>query len=195
MTRRSRRRLLGLALGLASVFALGCGEACSCEGPRPEAEAVTVYVVRHAEKEKAPEDAPEELRKDPPLSSAGQLRAMSLTEDIPVETIDAVFVTRTRRSEHTAGAVLALTGLEPIYYPPRDVEGLIARLRRRHGQSILVVGHSNTIPALLEALGLGKIEIDEDQYGDLWVVTLRGLEADVERRSFGGSAEPFDPGL
>ena len=195
MSRHSRRRLLGLGLGLAGMFALGCGDACSCEGPRPEPEAVTIYIVRHAEKQVPPDDADEALRADPPLSKAGELRAMSLTEDIPVETIDAIYVTRTKRSEHTAAAVAALRGLEPIHYPPRDVEGLVERLRKRPGDSVLVVGHSNTIPELLAALGLEAPPIAEDQYGDLWVVKLRESGASVELQRFGGSAEPFDPGI
>ena len=193
----SRRRLLGLGLGLAGVFALGCGDSCSCEGPQPEPEPVTIYIVRHAEK-RTPEDTPgmdEATKKDPPLSRAGELRAMSLTEDIPAETLDAIYVTKTKRSEHTAAPVVALTGIEPIHYPPRDVEGLVERLRKRSGQSVLIVGHSNTIPELLGALGLDKPTIPEDQYGDLWVVRLRESGASVELRDFGGSAEPFDPGL
>jgi len=72
-----------------------------------------------------------------------------------------------------ASAVLAVTGIEPIIYPPGDTAGLVARLRKRAGDQVLVVGHSNTIPPLLQQLGVVEpVTIDELQYGDLWVVTL-----------------------
>ncbi|KIG17510.1 hypothetical protein DB30_03211 [Enhygromyxa salina] len=195
MSEYSRRRLFVAAFALAGVSAIGCGESCSCEGPRPEPADVTIYVVRHAEKQQLPEDAPEAARKDPPLSREGQLRAMGLTEDVPVRDIDAVYVTKTKRSKDTASAVVALNSVELITYPPQDTDGLVERLRRRHGQQVLVVGHSNTIPLLLKGLGVPEaVEIDEAQYGDMWVVTLHGETATVETRRFGESVERFDPG-
>jgi phosphohistidine phosphatase SixA len=191
----SRRRLFVAAFALAAVSALGCGESCACEGPKPEPADVTVYIVRHAEKQALPETAPQADREDPPLSRDGQVRAMGLPEDVPVREISAVYVTKTKRSADTASAVMALNSIEPIYYPPQDVDGLVARLRKRHGQKVLVVGHSNTIPPLLRGLGVQDVvEIDESQYGDLWVVTLSAAGATVELRRFGESVERFDPG-
>jgi broad specificity phosphatase PhoE len=159
----------------------------------PEAAEVTVYIVRHAEKQSAG-DMPME-KEDPPLSAEGQMRAMGLVEDIPVRELDAIYVTKTKRSHDTASAVIALTGIEPIYYPPRDVEGLVARLRKRHGERVLVVGHSNTIPPLLQGLGVQEpIQIADDQYGDLWVVTVAASGTTLETRRFGESMGRFDPG-
>jgi phosphohistidine phosphatase SixA len=190
-----RRRLLGVALALAGATALGCGPSCNC-GPRPEAAEVTVYVIRHAEKQvDAAPMATAKKDEDPPLSPAGQMRAMGLVEDIPVRELDAIFVTKTKRSYDTASAVIALTGIEPIYYPPRDVDGLVSRLRKRHGERVLVVGHSNTIPSLLQGLGVQEpIEVPEDRYGDLWVVTVTAGGTTLETRRFGESLERFDPG-
>jgi phosphohistidine phosphatase SixA len=192
-----RRRLLGFALALASATALGCGESCACNGPMPEAAEVTVFVIRHGEKQVPEGDLPIGAVKDddPPLSPAGQMRAMGLAKDIPVSELDAIYVTKTRRSYDTASAVIAVTGLEPVYYPPRDVDGLVTRVRKRHGQSVLVVGHSNTIPPLLQGLGVQEpIEISDDQYGDLWIVTVAASGTTLETRRFGESLERFDPG-
>ena len=194
-TRRGLLRPLVAAFALAGLSAIGCGESCACEAPRPEAAEVTIYIVRHAEKQQLPEDAPQAEREDPPLSRDGQLRAMGLPEDVPVRQIDAIYVTKTKRSKDTASAVVALNSVKPIYYPPNDVDGLVERLRRRHGQHVLVVGHSNTIPPLLKGLGVQEpVEIDHGQYGDLWVVTLTGAGATLELRRFGESVERFDPG-
>jgi 2,3-bisphosphoglycerate-dependent phosphoglycerate mutase len=193
-----RRRLLGLALALAGATALGCGESCACNGPMPEAAELTVYVIRHAEKQVVDAVAPMamgDVADDPPLSSAGQMRAMGLAEDLPVRELDAIYVTKTKRSYDTASAVIALTGLEPIYYPPRDVDGLVERVRKRYGERVLVVGHSNTIPPLLQGLGVQEpVEIADDQYGDLWIVTVNASGTTLEVRRFGESVERFDPG-
>ncbi len=185
----SRRHLLPTLALLGLGLSLGCAPTCSCEAPLPEPEPVTVFVIRHAEKETVPDDADPALREDPPLSPAGQLRALALTEDLPIDQLDAVYVTKTRRSRDTASAVLAVTGIEPIVYPPKDVEGLVRRLRERRGQHVLVVGHSNTIPALLTGLGVSQtLSIAEDQYGDMWVVEVHADgRATLEVRRFGES--------
>lgn len=209
-SRRSALRLLGLGVGLGLSAAAGCGPSCSCEAV-PEPEGVTVYIVRHAEKELPSHPPPEpgpgpgnmddddvegaRMRKDPPLSAAGQRRAMALAEDLPIRELDAIYVTRSRRSEQTAAAVLALTGLEATHYPPKDYAGIAKRLRARPGWEILLVGHSNTIPPLLEALGAKqRIRIGEAQYGDMWVVHAKpDGSATVERRRFGDAIDRYSP--
>jgi broad specificity phosphatase PhoE len=190
-----RRRTFFAALALASLSAAACGPSCSCDAPVPEEGTVVVYIVRHAEKESVPENASEAERKDAPLSVAGQMRALGLAEDVPVQEIEAVYVTDTKRCRDTASAVLALNGVKPIIYPPKDVTGLADRIRRRRGQSVLVVGHSNTIPPLIAELGVETmVTIADSQYGDLWVVTLTGNVATLEVRRYGESVERFDPG-
>jgi phosphohistidine phosphatase SixA len=188
-----RRRFIA-TLGFAALVAAGCGPSCSCDAPLPEGGTVVIYIVRHAEKESVPDDAPEAERKDPPLSQAGQLRAMGLAEDVPVREIKAVYVTDTKRSRDTASAVLALNGVKPIIYPAHDIGELVRRIKKRRGQSVLVVGHSNTIPPLLEELGVEGPEVSEDQYGDLWVVTLTDDKAALKVGRFGESINRFEPG-
>ncbi|MFV8754685.1 histidine phosphatase family protein [Nannocystaceae bacterium ST9] len=185
-----RRRTLRTLLGLALLGAVGCGPSCSCQGPMPEVETVTIYVVRHAEKQPMPTDATDIQKKDPPLSREGQLRALGLADDLPITEIDAVYLTDFQRSRQTASAVLAVTGLEPVVYPPKDTAGLVARLRKRSGEQILVVGHSNTIPPLLQQLGVVEdVQIGEEQYGDLWIVTIQGEgPAKLEVRRYGEQA-------
>jgi broad specificity phosphatase PhoE len=103
-------------------------------------------------------------------------------------------VTRTKRSRDTASALLAVTGLEPIEYPPKDVKGLVERLRARRGEHVLIVGHSNTIPELLAALGITPVpSIADEQYGDMWVVELRTDKATVELRRYGENHKRFGP--
>ncbi len=180
-----------LGLGLALAIPAGCGPSCNCQGPVPQNEPLTVYVVRHAEKQPIAGNASEAQKSDPPLSRAGQLRALGLADDLPISELDAVYLTDLARSRQTAAGVLAVTGLEPVVYPGKDSPGLAARLLDRRGEQVLVVGHSNTIPPLLQALGVGEaVTIDEQQYGDLWVVTVaaNGGGTTLEVRRYGEQA-------
>ncbi|MCH7474627.1 MAG: hypothetical protein IIA27_08125 [Gemmatimonadetes bacterium] len=54
------------------------------------------------------------------------------------------------------------------------VDDIAATIRRDHaGDVVLVVGHSNTIPGVVNALGAGPFEnLTEEEYDDLFVVTL-----------------------
>lgn len=185
MTALGRRMISRLFAG-ALLVALA-GPSCTCQPPVPEIEPVTIYLIRHAEKQTIPDDAPEADKKDPPLSRVGQLRALGLADDLPIAELDGVYVTDFQRSRQTASAVLAVTGLEPIVYPAKDSAGLAARLRERTGEQLLVVGHSNTVPLVLQALGVtDEVVVDEQQYGDMWVVTVPGEgPVTVEVRRYG----------
>ena len=67
-------------------------------------------------------------------------------------------------------------------YAPKDADGksaprlLLDRLKKEEPRGVvLVVGHSNTVPEILAALGYPeKVEIPATQFDDLFVVTPRG---------------------
>lgn len=189
--RIGRRRCFGalaLAVGLISNCGGGCGGSCGAEGERGGASQVpttTVYVVRHAEK-----DAGE----DPDLSPRGKLRALALPEALELAELAAIYASPTKRTQQTAAPVAALTGLEVTRMPPTDYEGLLQRVRSHAGEAVLVVGHSNTVPPMLAALGVRDhvAPLDEGDYGDLFVVSVPAEgAATLEVRRFGD--EPARP--
>jgi broad specificity phosphatase PhoE len=55
-----------------------------------------------------------------------------------------------------------------------DVDGTAKELLREHrGGRALIVGHSNTVPAIVRKLsGMSVPEIPEDEYDDVYVVTV-----------------------
>ncbi|HKD16303.1 MAG TPA: hypothetical protein VKG23_00450, partial [Thermoanaerobaculia bacterium] len=57
-----------------------------------------------------------------------------------------------------------------------DARPFVAALRRDHPSDVvLVVGHSNTIPDLLQAFGCAdKISLGADEYDDIFVVVPKG---------------------
>src|SRR5207248_5564353 len=110
------------------------------------ADAVPVIVVvRHTEKASAGGN-------DPDLSVAGQKRAEALARILKDSQITTVFVTEFKRTQETAAPTAKEAGLNPIVVPANDVAGMAAKVRALDGNA-LVVGHGNTIPELMKALG------------------------------------------
>jgi broad specificity phosphatase PhoE len=124
-----------------------------------------VFIVRHAEKAATG-------GKDPELSVAGQDRAKALARILKDSQITTVFVTEFKRTQETAAPMAKEAQLTPIIVPANDVAGLAAKVRALNGNA-LVVGHGNTIPELMKALGISTpIVIPENDYSDFFVVSL-----------------------
>jgi broad specificity phosphatase PhoE len=140
---------------------------------------VTVVFVRHAEKQLEPKVD------DPPLTPQGEARAAALVD--AVSDVRAVLSTDTTRTRRTATPVAEAAGLEIQTMQPLDAARISAVAAGLRGGTILVVGHSNSIPKLVEALyGSPMDDIPEDRYGDLFVVYLSDPPR-LERRTFGPS--------
>ena len=165
---RITRRFALLALAFALV---GCG-----------GTARTVYVVRHAEKAVSA-DAP----KDPPLTEQGAQRAAALAREIDVASLVAVYSTPYARTKSTAAPSAEAAGVHVTEHDPKDTAGLVAKIREVKKGSVLVVGHSNTVPEIVQALGVAEtVTLGESDFGDLFVVTLTpDGTATMERRRFG----------
>ncbi len=138
-----------------------------------ESQATTTMIfVRHAEKALIPVG-------DPGLSPEGQGRAAELARQLVdadvVAGIDAIYSTPFRRTVETAQPVADLLGLEINRYDPDDNEAVLARILRNHkGKIILVVGHSDTLPALIADLGASKKvpPIAELEYDNIYVISI-----------------------
>jgi phosphohistidine phosphatase SixA len=128
----------------------------------------TVIVVRHAERA-------DDGTKDPPLSAAGEARAKRLASHLQSAEIAAAYVTPLKRTQQTAALAVATIAptITTTTLPAADIDALIARIRlHRPNETVLVVGHSNTVPRILQALGMpNPPTIAEDEYHHLFVVT------------------------
>jgi len=183
---------LHVAIAIALFIVVGCGAAPKPEiALRPEAASQTteagegglvVYVVRHAEKLVAAENP-----KDPPLTAQGAQRASALAREINVSSLVAVYSTPYARTKSTAAPCAEAAGLPVTEYPPDDTAGLVAEIKSVTNGSVLVVGHSNTVPEILKALGVAEpVVLGEDDFGDLFVVTpTSDGTATMERKRFG----------
>lgn len=147
----------------------------------------TVIVVRHAEKLAEP-------AADPPLSPAGVARADALAEALKDAGVSAVITTQFLRTKMTGAGVASKFGLTGEIVDARAPghAKLVADsvLQKHRGHTVLVVGHSNTVPEIVAALGAPKpAAICDDGYENMFVVTVpaTGL-ATVTRLHFGAKA-------
>ena len=125
--------------------------------------APVVFMVRHAEKASTG-------GKDPDLSLQGQKRADALANILKDSQITSVFVTEFKRTQETAAPVAKAAQVSPTVVPANDIAGLVEKLRALNGNA-LVVGHGNTIPDLLKALGVATpVGIPDDDYNEIFVV-------------------------
>jgi broad specificity phosphatase PhoE len=108
-----------------------------------------VVLVRHAERTAEP-------AADPPLAPAGERRAQALVQALAGLRVDAILTTQFRRTRDTAAPLARQLGLQPrVVEATRGgdhVQDVAAAVRALRG-TVLVVGHSNTVTAVLAALG------------------------------------------
>jgi len=124
-----------------------------------------VFLVRHAER--AEDGTP-----DPPISDAGEARARLLAEMLRDAGLTRIHTTDYIRTRATGRPTARAVGLDMELYDPEDLAGFAERLREMPGRH-LVLGHSNTTPQLVEALGGDPGgPIDEFEYDRLYLVTL-----------------------
>ena len=127
----------------------------------------TVILVRHAERASASMSGA-----DSGLNSAGLKRARELARIVADAHIQAVYTSTALRTIQTAQPIAQHLHLATI--PVNDPAALAADIRAHPGRTVLVVHHSNTLPAILSALGAHPVPtITESQYDWLFIVTLR----------------------
>jgi broad specificity phosphatase PhoE len=140
---------LGAAAGVAKALAQGDRRA-------------RVYVLRHFD---TPAGA-----SDPDLTERGQARAQALVAWLGDRALGALYVSSARRARQTAAPLADARGMAATLYDPRDTDALIRRVRGEAGP-VLIVGHSNTVPDIVEALGGERPEaLSHEDFGDVWIV-------------------------
>lgn len=139
------------------------------------AEPTTFILLRHAEKSLEPVG-------DPLLTAVGEARALRLANMLgggdPAaggHRIAAVYASGTRRAQSTAAPLAERLGLAVAVTPEGEPPAVVRELLRRHrGSTVVVVGHSNTVPGMVNALSDGRWSplIAEDEFDSLFLVTV-----------------------
>ncbi|WP_444996588.1 SixA phosphatase family protein [Aliikangiella sp. IMCC44359] len=136
-------------------------------------QTVTIYLVRHAEKQT-------DDTKNPSLTQQGQQRAKKLAQTLKLKNIKRIFSTQYKRTIQTALPLAKQLKIDIEFYDPGKLL-LFANEITTLKENILIVGHSNTTPVLVELLGgkpFGKIK--ENEYDRLYV--LEKYHGEVESK-------------
>jgi len=136
-----------------------------------------VYVLRHAEKAG--------ITNNSELSEGGHLRAQALVDVLGQEKISAIYSTQLIRAKQTVEPLAAQQHLAISVLNDKDYTGLCNAMKREHqGGTLVVVGHSYTIPKIFRCL-TGKSEDIHAKYGQLFAFTFDSGSAAVEVSHFG----------
>lgn len=125
----------------------------------------TIVLVRHAEKTS---NAPDAL-----LSPQGQLRAECLAHVLKDAGIKRIYVSDAKRTQQTAEPLAKALGIKPVVVPAKDPNTLVKDVFYGSGGNALVVGHSDTLPFVIQRAQAGTIPpIGENEYDGLYVLTV-----------------------
>jgi broad specificity phosphatase PhoE len=134
----------------------------------------TIIFVRHAEAGGAMGDP-----QDPGLTPAGRARAETLAKALSTSGISAVYTSQYNRTRETGKIVAdachaAVTSVPVGANRDADAAALIAQIEREHpGQTVLVVGHSNTVPLMVQrASGITVDPIADTEFDHLYIVSI-----------------------
>jgi len=164
--------------GLIMLLSLGSGVMKAAVFlPDNKFKVTTVYLVRHAEKAAEP-------AADPPLLEAGNKRAGALARMLGKAGIKTIYTSQYLRTKQTAEPLAKQLGISPTVIPvkmgenprelsPQYLTEMAKRVYSNTSGAVLIVGHSNTIPEIIKALG-GDITpaIEETVFDDLFIVTV-----------------------
>lgn len=133
-------------------------------------EETTLIFVRHAEKS-------DDGTSDPSLSVEGHQRAINLAQ-LMMNNYDlaAIYSTQYKRTQETAKPISDSLKISVIGYQLNNPDSLINMIIDTYrGKEVLIVGHSNTTPALVNiALGERKYEqLDESDFSNVFELKIR----------------------
>jgi|SRR5687767_10069437 len=147
----------------------------------------TYYVVRHAEKANPSPGNTMSSPNNPPLSDAGQQRAVTLRETLKDSKIKYIFSTNTIRTTTTAEPLAKAQGLTTQTYGPMPDSAFIQKLKGIK-KNVLIVGHSNTVDDIVNGLtGTRTVpgDLQDSEYSNLYLIIYKGKKVRFEHRSYG----------
>ena len=124
----------------------------------------TIILVRHAE--------PAQDSANPGLKPEGTVRAQRLAKMLASLQITRIFTSTARRTQETVAPLAAASGLTPVQLTAIDGPTNLVSIQAVPAGVVAFVGHSNTVPAVLQALGYTVPAIAVDEFDRFFVVTL-----------------------
>ena len=138
-----------------------------------------IILVRHAEK-LPPVDTD---KGDPDLSPDGRQRAERLMNAVKRYRPKEIFVTDYKRTRQTAEPIANLRKITIQNYDPLHQPEFVAKILASKTKQYLIIGHSNSIPALANLLMKKEVfkQLPDPEYGVFWVVRMKnGVVTKIE---------------
>lgn len=128
-----------------------------------------IYLFRHAEKQKIKGE------KNPELTKDGFYRAEALADSLRLIQNGSIFSSEFKRTQQTVYALAEEWNVDIEILTANDPEGQVEKALSLCNKTAIISGHSNTIPNLLKLFGIEEeIEIEDEQYGDLFMIEWYG---------------------
>jgi phosphohistidine phosphatase SixA len=160
------------------VSSVGSQPAAGAMSAQEDFKVTTVFLVRHAERADAP-------REDPPLTEAGTARAQLLARMLGKSGVKAIYTSQYLRTKATAEPLAKQLGVasvamslkmspsNPRQVSSESIQEIVDKILQKPGENALVIGHSNSVPDVIKALGGDVVPtVDEKEFDDLFVVTV-----------------------
>lgn len=156
------------------------------------AEPGGVVVVRHAEK--ADDGTP-----DPALTAAGRARSEALADALRHANVTGLIASQYQRTRQTLAVLAKRRGIEVSVVPVESgkidahVSSTAKAVREWSGDGILVIaGHSNTVPLIVEALSGEPVSpIAESDYDRLFILLPGESRTSVIATRYGPASKPL----
>ena len=149
------------------------------------ATTTSYYIVRHAEKDAGTTMTTGTVKTtDVPLSEQGMKRAEALSKQLQGKKIKQIYSTNTIRTKSTAEPLSKLIGIPITVY--NAVDSGFVQLLKNSKVNVLIVGHSNTVDDLVNALMDKKLlgDLPDAQYGDIFIVHKKSNNKSYEVKRF-----------
>ncbi|HBU78582.1 MAG TPA: histidine phosphatase family protein [Muricauda sp.] len=162
-----------IALAVLLVGSIGCKKDTKI-GEYPVVS--TFYFIRHAEKDRTDPENP-----DPELNQDGLDRAIRWAEVFDAIPLDIVYSTNYERTSMTAAPTSVKKDIDIKYYDPSSLDIEAFKLENE-GKNVLVVGHSNTTPMLVnKVIGEEKYDqMDDSDNSSLFIIRIiDGVPTDI----------------
>ena len=140
-----------------------------------------IYLVRHAEKA---DSSSASL-----LTPQGEQRAIALRDTLLNKDIDSIYTTNYNRTQLTAKPLADALKKDIITYQPD--KNFSAHLKKLKGKNVLVVGHSNTIPEIIQYITTKNIQIGDDDFDNLYIIRIKrflNLNISLESKTYGATS-------
>jgi len=149
------------------------------------AQKTTIILVRHAEKDTTAQGSTM-MTADPPLTEQGKQRAIKLVKVLKSYKIDSIFSTNFIRTKSTVQPLAEKRNIIIKTYDHKKLDAFAAQLKAMKGKTVVVAGHSNSTPMLVNAiLGEKRYEnLDESVYNKIFYVTIKNDKIKVKVKTY-----------